>query len=63
MQDPKLYLIHSQECIARISRYTAGGSDPFFSDTLIQDATVRNLQVMAEPTQRSAHYIAQHDNT
>ncbi len=52
MKDDTLYLIHIRECIERIEKYTAeGGKDAFLASTLIQDALMRNLQIMAESTQ------------
>ena len=53
MKDDKLYLIHIRECIERVEKYTVdGGKDAFLASTLIQDAVMRNLQTMAESTQR-----------
>jgi len=52
MKDDKLYLIHIQECLDRIKEYIAGGKAAFFDDSKTQDAVLRNLQVMAESTQR-----------
>ncbi|MBM4047973.1 MAG: DUF86 domain-containing protein [Planctomycetes bacterium] len=52
MKDDRLYLIHILECLARIEEYTAGGRDAFLADTRTQDAVLRNLQTMAESTQR-----------
>lgn len=52
MKDDKLYLIHMSECINRVNKYTTGGRDEFMSQSLIQDAVVRNLQVMAESSKR-----------
>jgi uncharacterized protein with HEPN domain len=52
VKDDRLYLIHIGECIARIESYTAGGRNTFFGSTLIQDAVLRNLQTLAESTQR-----------
>lgn len=52
MKEDKLYLIHVRECIARIERYVAGGRTAFLESTLVQDAVLRNLQTMAESTQR-----------
>jgi len=52
VKDDRLYLVHILECIERIERYAEGGEDSFFADTKTQDAVVRNLQVMAESTQR-----------
>ena len=52
MKDDRLYLIHTRECIARIEQYTAEGREVFFADTRTQDAVLRNLQTLAESTQR-----------
>jgi uncharacterized protein with HEPN domain len=53
MKDGRLYLIHISECIERIESYVAGKDrQEFFDSTLLQDAVIRNLQTMAESTQR-----------
>jgi len=52
VKDERLYLVHIIECIERVERYTSDGHEAFFSSTLTQDGVVRNLQVMAESTQR-----------
>ncbi len=53
MRDDQLYLIHASECIERVEKYvSAGGKDEFMASDLIQDAVLRNLQTMAESTQR-----------
>ncbi len=53
MKDDRLYLIHISECIERIESYVAGKDrQEFFDSTLLQDAVIRNLQTMAESTQR-----------
>jgi uncharacterized protein with HEPN domain len=53
MKDDKLYLIHIIECIEHIESYTENvDKETFLNTTLIQDAVIRNLQVMAESTQR-----------
>ena len=52
MRDDRLYLIHITECIERIERYTAPGRSAFLSDTMIQDAVLRNLHTLSESTQR-----------
>lgn len=53
MKDDKLYLIHIAECIERIESYVSGITEQeFLKSSLIQDAVIRNLQVMAESTQR-----------
>lgn len=53
MKDDKLYLIHIDECIGRIESYVKNiDKDAFMASSLIQDAVIRNLQIMAESTQR-----------
>lgn len=52
MKDDRLYLIHIQECLGRIADYTASGKEAFFADPKTQDAVLRNLQTLAESTQR-----------
>jgi uncharacterized protein with HEPN domain len=49
------------ECIDKVRRYTVDGREYFLSDEKTQDAVVRNLQIMAESTQRlSANTKGQH---
>ena len=52
MKDDKLFLIHISESIARIEQYLPPRQGEFMDSSLIQDAVIRNLQVMAESTQR-----------
>jgi uncharacterized protein with HEPN domain len=47
-----LYLTHIQDCLRRIAAYTKGGREEFMTDYKTQDAVLRNLQTMAESTQR-----------
>ena len=53
MRDDRLYLIHIQEALGRIESYLVEkGQADFFASTLLQDAILRNLQTLAESTQR-----------
>ena len=52
MKDPGVFVRHALECIERILAYTSGGRDEFMSSGLIQDAVIRNLQVMCESVSR-----------
>jgi uncharacterized protein with HEPN domain len=52
MKDDAVYLRHIRECIRRIEEDVAGGRDQFIASHTIQDAVLRNLQTMAEATQR-----------
>jgi uncharacterized protein with HEPN domain len=56
-----LYLHHILDCIRRIQRYCDGGAQVFFSSELVQDAVLRNLQILGESSQRIGdHLKAQH---
>lgn len=48
MKDSRLYLIHIRDCLAKIIEFTKGGKDEFFNNVLIQDAVLRNLEVMGQ---------------
>ena len=48
----RVLLDHIRECIGRIEEYTGGERSVFFESHLVQDAVVRNLQTLAESTQR-----------
>jgi len=52
VKDDRVYLKHVLRCIARIEGYTASGRHAFFASHLIQDAVIRNLQTLAESSQR-----------
>ncbi len=52
MKDDAVYLRHVRECIRRIEEDTEGGQEQFMASHTIQDAVSRNLQTMAEATQR-----------
>jgi uncharacterized protein with HEPN domain len=41
-------LIHIGECIGRIEEYTRGGRNQFLDSTLIQDAVIRNFEIIGE---------------
>ena len=48
----RIYLQHMLECIARIEEYVGGDEQRLCESRLIQDAVVRNLQTLAESSQR-----------
>lgn len=52
MKDDTVYLRHIQECIGRIEENVRDGRDVFLASHTLQDAVIRNLQTMAESTQR-----------
>jgi len=57
VKDEGVYLRHILRCISRIEEYTAAGRNSFFSSHLIQDGVIRNLQTMAESTQRLSDHV------
>ncbi|MBP1780072.1 MAG: hypothetical protein H6Q86_6083 [candidate division NC10 bacterium] len=48
MKDAAVFLQHIRDAIARIEVYTAAGRRAFLSDTMVQDAVIRNLEVIGE---------------
>ncbi len=52
MRDDKVHVSHVLECVSRIEQYAGNDRDAFMRSTLIQDAVLRNLQTLAESTQR-----------
>lgn len=50
MKRDEVYLQHILDAIDRIVAYTAEGKDVFSKNTMIQDAVIRNLEVIGEAT-------------
>ena len=50
-KDPRVYLDHIVECAAKIRLYIASGEDAFQRDTMIQDAVIRNFEVIGRSRQ------------
>jgi uncharacterized protein with HEPN domain len=48
MKDDKLFLTHILERITRIRDYTSGGYAVFMDESVVQDAVLRNLEVIGE---------------
>ena len=51
-KDPRVYLAHIVECAARIRLYISSGEEGFQRNTMIQDAVIRNFEVMGEAIKR-----------
>jgi uncharacterized protein with HEPN domain len=51
-KDPRVYLAQILERIERIQKFTVGGQDIFLADPLIQDAVIRNFEVIGEAAKR-----------
>ena len=52
MKDDRVYLEHILECVRRIETISSEGRETSQVSHLHQDAVLRNLQTMAEATQR-----------
>ncbi|MGO9566493.1 MAG: DUF86 domain-containing protein [Desulfomonilaceae bacterium] len=60
-KDPRVYMAQILERIDRILNYTQAGRDTFLGDPLIQDAVIRNFEVIGEAAKRvSDEYRASH---
>ncbi len=52
MKNDFVYLIHIHECIQQIEEYTINGREEFMNSRLIQDAVIRNMEIIGEATKR-----------
>jgi uncharacterized protein with HEPN domain len=52
MKDDNLYFIHIMERIERIESYIQGGREEFLRSKLVQDAVIRNFEVIGEAAKR-----------
>ena len=52
MKSQRAYVEHVIECIRRIAEDSAQGRNSVFASRTLQDAIVRNLQVLCDSTQR-----------
>ena len=51
-KDPRVYLAQILECIERIEKYTEAGREAFLSQRIVQDAVVRNFEIIGEAAKR-----------
>lgn len=51
------YLGHIADSIAAIETYTAAGRDAFMKDRLVQDAVIRNFEIIGEAASRLSPVI------
>lgn len=52
MKDDKVFLHNILECIVKIETYTTSGKQEFMSSDLIQDAVIRNLEIVGEASKK-----------
>ncbi len=57
MKDHRVCLVHILEAIQKIRRYTKQGREAFLAEEVIQDAVIRNLEIIGEATKRIAPEI------
>lgn len=51
-KDRRVYLAYILECTQKIERFTAEGKDRFLRDDMVQDAVIRNLEIIGEAAKR-----------
>jgi uncharacterized protein with HEPN domain len=51
-KDPRVYLAHILECADRIARYLGQDREAFLRNTMVQDAVIRNFEVIGEAAKR-----------
>lgn len=52
MKDDRLYLHHMRERCERVLEFTGPGKSAFLESALVQDAVVRNIEVIGEAAKR-----------
>ena len=57
MKDDKVFLQNIIECIIKIETYTKAGKEEFMKSELIQDAVIRNLEIIGEATKKISQGI------
>ncbi|MBI4569025.1 MAG: DUF86 domain-containing protein [Planctomycetes bacterium] len=50
--DPRVYVAHIVERLARIEQFAERGREAFSADVMFQDAVIRNLEVIGEAAKR-----------
>ena len=51
-KDARVYLAHILECARKIGRYAKGSEKKFLTDTMLQDAVIRNFEIIGEAAKR-----------
>ena len=57
MKDDLLYLEHIRDAIDRIFQYTCGGHEAFASSPMMQDAVIRQIEIIGEAAKRVPAYL------
>ena len=51
-KDPRVYLAHIMECLQKIETFTIDGQARFLRDPMVQDAVMRNFEIIGEAAKR-----------
>lgn len=51
-KDQRVYMAHILECAERIEQFTADGQGRFLQDVMVQDAVLRNFEIIGEAAKR-----------
>ena len=63
MREDRVFLNHIRDAIERFESYTARGKEAFYHETIIQDAVIRNLEIIGEAVKNlSSNFRTQHPN-
>jgi len=62
MKGDLLYLSNIVECVGQIEQYVAGGREVFFRNRMVQDAVIRNFEVMGEAVKRLSMELRQEND-
>ena len=62
MKDDKVFLYNILESIIKIETYTNSGKDEFMTSGIIQDAVIRNLEIIGEATKRVSQGLKEQTN-
>ena len=57
MKNNQLYLSNIQECLQNIETYTQEGEENFLKNRMIQDAVIRNFEIIGEATKTISNDI------
>lgn len=59
MRDESLYLTDILDCIQKIESYTVDGKNAFLNTSIVQDAVIRNLEIIGEATKQLSPELRQ----
>ena len=62
MKSDRPYLAHIADSIAAIEDYVSGGRDAFLSERLVQDAVIRNFEIIGEAATRLSPVVRDSGN-